>query len=307
MSLATGNPVLDDAPAPAAAGPAAGSRRRSPWRTGLRRFVRHRAALVGTVVLLIVVIGAVFAPLISGYDPNAIDLAAHNAGPSGAHWLGTDSIGRDELSRLLYGGRISLGVGLTSAALAVVIGTLLGSLAGLLGGWVDGFVMRLADIFMSFPSLVVIVVIAGIIGPSVTTMIIGIGLFQWPVCARLVRGVTLSLREQEFVHASRATGAGPFWLMTRHIIPAALPPVSVVATLAVAQAIALEATLSFLGLGVQPPSASWGNMLTDAQDLTIIRTQPWLWLPPALAVSVTVLAVNFIGDGLRDAVDPRQS
>jgi ABC-type dipeptide/oligopeptide/nickel transport system permease subunit len=160
---------------------------------------------------------------------------------------------------------------------------------------------------MSFPSLVVIVIIAGVIGPSVTTLIIGIGLFQWPVCGRLVRGVTLSLREQEFVHASRATGAGTYWLMTRHIVPAALPPVSVVATLAVAQAIGLEATLSFLGLGVQPPSASWGNMLTDAQDLTIIRTQPWLWLPPALAVAITVLAVNFVGDGLRDAVDPRQS
>lgn len=306
MSLATGDAVLDDAPAPAAAGSLA-TRRRSPWRTALRRFMRHKAAVAGTVVLLIVVVGAIFAPWISGHDPNAIDLAAHNSGPSGAHWLGTDSTGRDELSRLLFGGRVSLGVGLASAGVAVVIGTLLGSLAGLLGGLWDGFVMRLADIFMSFPSLVVIVVIAGIIGPSITTLIIGIGLFQWPVCGRLVRGVTLSLREQEFVQASRATGAGPFWLITRHIIPAALPPVSVVATLAVAQAIALEATLSFLGLGIQPPSASWGNMLTDAQDLTIIRTQPWLWLPPALAVAITVLAVNFIGDGLRDAVDPRQS
>ncbi len=306
MSLATGDPVLDDPSAPAAAGPST-AHRRSPWRTALRRFARHRAAVAGTVVLVIVIIGAVFAPWIAGHSPNAIDLATHNSGPSGAHWLGTDSTGRDELARLLYGGRVSLGVGLASAGVAVVIGTLLGSLAGLLGGWCDGFVMRLADIFMSFPSLVVIIVIAGIIGPSVTTMIIGIGLFQWPICGRLVRGVTLSLREQEFVHASRATGAGPYWLITRHIIPAALPPVSVVATLAVAQAIALEATLSFLGLGIQPPSASWGNMLTDAQNLTIIRTQPWLWLPPALAVAVTVLAVNFIGDGLRDAVDPRQS
>lgn len=297
-------PLLDGT---AATDGAAASSRRSPWRTALRRFLRHKAAVVSSVVLLIIVVGAVFAPWIAGHDPNAIDLTAHNAPPSAAHWLGTDSTGRDELARLLYGGRISLGVGLASAAFAVVIGTLLGSLAGLLGGWLDSFVMRLADIFMSFPSLVVIVVIAGIIGPSVTTMVVGIGLFQWPVCGRLVRGATLSLREQEFVHAARATGAGPYWLMTRHIIPAALPPVSVVATLAVAQAIGLEATLSFLGLGVQPPSASWGNMLTDAQDLTIVRTEWWLWLPPALAVAVTVLAVNFIGDGLRDAVDPRQS
>jgi ABC-type dipeptide/oligopeptide/nickel transport system permease subunit len=283
------------------------TQRRSPWRIALRRFRRHRAAMVSAVVLLIVVIGAVFARWISGHDPNAIDLFATHAAPSSKHWLGTDATGRDELSRLLYAGRVSLGVGLASAALAIVLGTLLGSIAGLLGGWWDGFVMRLADIFLSFPSLVVIVVIAGILGPSVLTMIIGIGLFQWPVCGRIVRGVTLSLREHEFVSASRATGAGPLWLMTRHIIPAALPSVSVVATLAVAQAIGLEATLSFLGLGVQPPSASWGNMLTDAQNLTVIRTEPWLWLPPALAVSMTVLAVNFVGDGLRDAVDPRQT
>lgn len=281
--------------------------RRSPWRTALRRFCRHRLALVSVVVLLIVVVGAVFARQISGYDPDAIDLYATRAAPSAHHWLGTDSTGRDVLSRVLYAGRVSLGVGLASAGIAVVLGTLLGSIAGLLGGWVDGLVMRLADVFLSFPSLVVIVVIAGILGPSVLTMVIGIGLFQWPVCGRMVRGVTLSLREQEFVQASRATGAGPFWLMTRHIIPAALPPVSVVATLAVAQAIGLEATLSFLGLGVQPPAASWGNMLTAAQSLTVIRSQPWLWLPPGIAVAVTVLAVNFVGDGLRDAVDPRQT
>jgi ABC-type dipeptide/oligopeptide/nickel transport system permease subunit len=281
--------------------------RRAPWRTGLRRFTRHRVAVISAVFVLIVVLAAIIARPLSGHDPNAIDLFATRAKPSGAHWLGTDSTGRDVLARLLFAGRISLGVGLASAAIAVVLGTLLGSLAGLLGGWVDGLVMRLADIFMSFPSLVVIVVVAGVLGPSVLTMIIAIGLFQWPVCGRLVRGVTLSLREQEFVLAARASGAGPGWLMTRHIIPAALPPVSVVATLAVAQAIALEATLSFLGLGVQPPAASWGNMLTDAQSLTIIRTQPWLWLPPGIAVALTVLAVNFIGDGLRDAVDPRQS
>jgi len=211
------------------------------------------------------------------------------------------------LARLLFAGRVSIGVGVASALLAVVLGTLLGSVSGLLGGAVDAVVMRLADVFMSFPSLVVMVVIAGVLGPSVVTMVIAIGLFQWPVCGRIVRGVTLSLREHEYVLASKATGAGPLWLMTRHIIPATLPPVSVAATLAVAQAIGLEATMSFLGLGVQPPAASWGNMLTDAQSLTVVRSQPWLWLPPGIAVAITVLAVNFIGDGLRDAVDPRHS
>ncbi len=303
MTFSTIDPMVEDGPNISAIGTA----RRSPWRTGLRRFRRHRVALASAIFLLLVVLAAIFARPLSGHDPNAIDLLATRAAPSGKHLLGTDATGRDVLSRLLFAGRISLGVGLASAAIAVVIGTILGSVAGLLGGWIDGLVMRLADVFMSFPSLVVILVISGILGPSVVTMIVAIGLFQWPICGRLVRGVTLSLREQEFVLASRATGAGPLWLMSRHIIPAALPPVSVVATLAVAQAIGLEATLSFLGLGVQPPSASWGNMLTDAQSLTVIRTEPWLWLPPGIAVALTVLAVNFVGDGLRDAVDPRQS
>jgi ABC-type dipeptide/oligopeptide/nickel transport system permease subunit len=278
-----------------------------PGRSAFRRFRRHPVAVGSVVFLFLVVLAAVFARPLSGHDPNVIDLLAARAAPSGEHLLGTDSTGRDVLSRLLFAGRISLGVGIASAALAVVLGTLLGSIAGLLGGWVDGIVMRLADVFMSFPSLVVIVVVAGILGPSVVTMIIAIGLFQWPVCGRIVRGVTLSLREQEYVLASRATGAGSLWLMRKHIIPAALPPVSVASTLAVAQAIGLEATLSFLGLGVQPPAASWGNMLTDAQSLTVIRSEPWLWLSPGIAVALTVLAVNFVGDGLRDAVDPRQS
>lgn len=281
--------------------------RRSPWRMGLRRFLRHRIAAASALVLLLMVGAAIFAGPISGHDPNATDLFGIRAAPSSEHWLGTDSTGRDVLSRLLFAARVSLGVGVASAAIAVVIGTLLGSLAGLMGGWADGLVMRLVDVFMSFPALVILLVVAGVLGPSVLTIVIGIGLFQWPVCGRLVRGVTLSLREQEYVQASRATGAGPFWIMTRHIMPAALPPVSVVATLAVAQAIELEATLSFLGLGIQPPSASWGNMLTDAQSLTVIKSEPWLWLPAGIAIAVTVLAVNFVGDGLRDAVDPRQA
>jgi ABC-type dipeptide/oligopeptide/nickel transport system permease subunit len=281
--------------------------RRSPWRTALRRFARHRVAVASAVFLVIVAVVAIFARQIAGHDPNAVNLFATRAAPSREHLLGTDPTGRDVLARLLFAGRISLGVGVASALLAVIIGTLLGSVSGLLGGPVDGLIMRLADVFMSFPSLVVMVVVAGVLGPSVVTMVIAIGLFQWPVCGRIVRGVTLSLREHEYVLASRATGAGPLWLMSRHIIPAALPPVSVAATLAVAQAIGLEATMSFLGLGVQPPSASWGNMLTDAQSLTVVRSQPWLWLPPGIAVALTVLAVNFIGDGLRDAVDPRQT
>jgi ABC-type dipeptide/oligopeptide/nickel transport system permease subunit len=281
--------------------------RRTPWRAGWRRFRRNPAAVASVVFLLFIVVMAVFAESISGYDPNAIDLAATRAAPSAAHWLGTDPTGRDVLARVLAAGRVSLGVGLAAAAFAVVLGSVLGAAAGLAGGWVDGLVMRLADVFMSFPSLVVMVVVAGVLGPSVPTLIISIGLFQWPLCGRIVRGVTLSLREQEYLLAARATGAGSLWLTRQHVLPAALPPISVSATLAVAQAIGLEATMSFLGLGVQAPAASWGNMLIDAQSLTVIADQPWLWLSPGLAVALTVLAVNFIGDGLRDAVDPRQS
>ncbi|OZM74635.1 peptide ABC transporter permease [Amycolatopsis antarctica] len=273
----------------------------------LRRFLRHRLAVASTVLVFVIIALAVFAGAVAGVDPDATDLGATRQGPSAAHWLGTDTVGRDVFSRLLHAGRVSLLVGVLAALLAVALGTVLGTIAGYFGGWIDGLVMRLADVFMSFPSLVVIIVLAGIIGPSVPTLVIAIGLFQWPVCGRLVRGVTLSLREQEYVLASRATGSSPAWLIRKHLVPAVLPAVSVAATLAVAQAIGLEATMSFLGLGVQAPAASWGNMLTDAQSLTVVRTMPWLWLPPGLAVAVTVLAVNFIGDGLRDAVDPRQS
>lgn len=279
---------------------------RSPARMALRRFVRHRAALISVVVLLVILILAAGADLIAQHDPNATDLLAASSGPSGDHWLGTDSTGRDVFSRLLHAGRTSLGVGVLAAALAVALGIVLGSVAGVFGGWVDGLIMRLADIFLSFPVLVVMIVLAGVLGPSVPTMIIAIGIFQWPICGRLVRASALSVRELEFVLASQATGARRWWVITRHILPAVMAPIVVAGTLAVAASIGLEATLSFLGLGIQPPTASWGNMLNDAQSLTVIRTQPWLWLPPGLAVAVTVLAVNFIGDGLRDALDPKQ-
>ncbi len=279
---------------------------RSPGRMALRRFLKHRAAVVSLIVLAVIVLAVLGADLIAQFPPNATDLSAIRSKPTAEHWLGTDGTGRDVFARLLHAGRVSLGVGIASAALAVILGIVLGSLAGMLGGWVDGLIMRLADIFLSFPSLVVMIVLAGILGPSVVTMIIAIGVFQWPICGRLVRGSALSIRENEYILASRATGAHPWWVITRHILPAVLPPVVVAGTLSVAGSIGLEATLSFLGLGIQPPTASWGNMLNEAQSLTVIRNQPWLWLPPGLAVAITVLGVNFIGDGLRDALDPKQ-
>jgi peptide/nickel transport system permease protein len=280
---------------------------RSPGRMALRRFLRHKLAIAGLVVLVLVVLVTVFAPLLTGYDPTKVDLSHVRKPPSADHLLGTDGSGRDVLARLLYAGRVSLLVGVFSALLAVGIGTILGAVAGILGGWVDSLIMRAADIFLSFPVLVVMIVIAGILGPSITTMVIAIGVFTWPNAGRVVRGVTLSLREREFVQASRAFGARTRWLVVHHVLPAVLNQIVVVATLAVATGILLEASLSFLGLGVQPPQPSWGNMLTDAQRLTVISQMPWLWLPPGIAVALTVLSVNFVGDGLRDALDPREA
>lgn len=288
------------------AGPADGERARSlsPGVRALRRFGRNRLAVAGAVLLTAVLLVTLLAPLIAAHPPNAVDLGAARREPSAAHWFGTDASGRDVLARTLHAGRVSLLVGLSAALATVTAGTLLGAVSGLFGGWPDHVIMRAADVVMSFPTVVVILVLAGIVGPSTTVLIAAIGLTQWPVAARVVRGVTLSLREREYVQAARAAGAGSWWLIRRHVVPAALPPVTVTGTLAVAQAIMLETTASFLGLGVRPPQASWGNMLNDAQNLTLVQTMPWLWLPPGVAIVVTVLAVNFAGDGLRDAVNP---
>lgn len=280
--------------------------RATPARLAFRRFMRHRLAVAGVIVLTLIVASAVLAGVISGHSPTTVDLTDVRKPPSAGHWLGTDASGRDVLARLLYAGRVSLGVSIIAAGIAVTVGALLGAIAGLVGGWADMIIMRIADIVLSFPSLVVVIIIAGIFGPSVITLTLAIGLFGWPTAARVVRGVTLSIREREFVQAARAVGAGNRWLIVHHVLPAVLAPVVVVATLSIAQFILLEAALSFLGLGVQAPAPSWGNMLQEAQSLTVISGQPWRWIPPGIAVALTVLAVNFIGDGLQDAVDPKQ-
>ncbi|MFI6393543.1 oligopeptide ABC transporter permease [Nonomuraea sp. NPDC050547] len=278
---------------------------RSPARLAARRFRRNRMAPAGAVFLTVIVLMALAAPLVSGHDPNAVDLSAFREPPSAAHLLGTDSSGRDVFARLVHAGRVSLLVGLMSALAAVVLGALLGALAGMFGGLLDAAVMRVADVVLSFPSLVVVVVLAGVLGPSTAMLVVVFAACNWPTACRVVRGLTLALREQEYVQAARAFGAGRLTIVFRHVLPAVLSQVAVVGTLLVAQMILLEAVLSFLGLGVQPPQASWGNMLNDAQSLTLIQTMPWLWLPPGLAIALTVLAVNFVGDGLRDAVDPK--
>ncbi len=275
-------------------------RRTSVW----GRFRRHRVALVGLIILAILTIGAVGAPIIARQDPDRVSISSIRKPPSSGHILGTDAVGRDVFSRLLYAGRISLRVGVIAVSIYTTIGVVLGALAGYYGRWVDSLIMRAADIVLAFPTLILIITIVSLLGPSINNVMLVIGLLGWPPIARLVRGLFLTLREREFILAGRTIGASNGRLIFRHILPNALAPVIVAATFGMANAILLEAGLSFLGLGVQPPTSSWGNMLTDAQSLTVLESLPWLWIPPGVAIALAVLAINFIGDGLRDALDP---
>jgi len=257
------------------------------------------------VVLAALVVVALFAPKIAPYDPAYIDLALARTGPSAAHWFGTDTIGRDVLSRLIYASRVSMSVGIVSVAFYLAIGLALGLLAGYYGGFVDGVLMRIGDMVMAFPTLILVMVIVALTGPSIWNIMAVIGLLGWPEVARLVRSIVLILRSQEFVLAARASGVRDVMIIFRHVLPNTTGAAMVAATFGVANAILVEAALSFLGMGVQPPTASWGNMLSDAQSLTALEYMPWLWIPPGLMILVTTLAVNFLGDGLRDALDPR--
>lgn len=261
-------------------------------------------AMLGLVVMVLLTIGAVGAPVIARKNPYKVDLSSYRKPPSTAHVLGTDAAGRDVFSRLLYAGRVSLSVGLVAVSIYTAIGMTLGALAGYGGGWIDGLAMRLADVFLSFPSLIIIITMVAVLGPSIYNVMLAIGLLGWPPIARLLRGDLLSLREREFVTAARSIGAPGWRIVIRHLLPNALAPIIVAATFGIANAILLEAGLSFLGLGVPLPTASWGNMLTDAQSLTVLSTMPWLWIPPGVMIALAVLSINFIGDGLRDALDP---
>ena len=281
------------------------ARRRQQRGTGIwQRFRRHRMAMAALLVLMLLAIGAIGAPVITRKNPYKVDLSSYRKPPSKAHILGTDAAGRDVFSRLLYAGRVSLSVGLVAVAIYTAIGMTLGAVAGYAGGWVDGLAMRLADVFLSFPSLIIIITMVAVLGPSIYNVMLAIGLLGWPPIARLLRGDLLSLRERDFVTAARAIGAPGWRIVIRHLLPNALAPIIVAATFGIANAILLEAGLSFLGLGVPLPTASWGNMLTDAQSLTVLSSMPWLWVPPGVMIALAVLSINFIGDGLRDALDP---
>ena len=286
----------------------------SEWRAAWRRFRRHRLAMIGlgflVFMFLACFVGANFAP-----DPDQQNLLQPTSGPSGAHWFGTDELSRDSLSRVLHGGQISLKVALGIAVLSTLIGVVIGALAGFYRGWLDGLLMRFTDLWIALPALPFLAVAVSIgtvdLGPFGSIDLggpLGITLLLscllWGSIARVVRGATLALREREFVDAARAIGASNTRIITRHVIPNCLGPIIVNATLVVAEAILVESTLSFLGFGIQPPTPSWGNLLSDS----IGTVEDWWWLTvfPGLAIFLTVLAVNFVGDGLRDAFDPRR-
>lgn len=273
------------------------------------RFRRNRAAMVGTFLLIVLIFMALAAPILTPHDPHYANIRAREQPPGAEHRLGTDGIGRDVMSRILWGGRMSLMVGVVSMAIALTLGILFGALAGYYGGWIDNIIMRFVDIILSFPTLVLLIVVASMLPaeiPSIYGTMTVIGGLSWPGVARLVRAEFLSIREREYVEAARAAGINTSRTIFRHMLPGAMAPIVVAATLGVAGAILSEASLSFLGLGVQPPIPSWGNMLSEGLSWRVLSGKWWLWIPPGVMIFISVMSINLVGDGLRDALDPRQ-
>jgi ABC-type dipeptide/oligopeptide/nickel transport system permease subunit len=272
-----------------------------------RALRRDARAWFGIGVVVLIVLLAALAPLVSRHDPLRIDLVNQLQGPSLSHWLGTDIQGRDVWARLVYGARVSLSAGIVSQSIALLIGLSMGLIAGYYGGWVDELVMRLADVTLAFPTLLLLIAMAAALQPSLGVVFLTIGIVGWAGMARLVRGQVLVVRQLEFVQASRALGARDLRIVLRHVLPSVLAPVLIAATLGVAAAIMAESSLSFLGLGVQPPTPSWGAMIADGRDLNQLRNAPWTSLAPGLAIGAAVLGFNLLGDALRDALDPRHA
>lgn len=277
----------------------------SPALRAFRRFLRHRPATVGFVILLILALSALFAPMIQRYPPEMIDLDNRGSPPSAEHWLGTDRIGRDIWSRAIHAGRISLSLGTIAALITATIGTILGSIAGFMRGMTDALIMRLVDLLMTLPDILILLILVMYLGPGLANLMIILPALGWAGSCRLMRGQVLAVRELDYILAGRCLGYPTWRILLRHVLPNAFTPILVSITLGVGSVILAEAGLSFLGLGVQPPTPSWGNMLNEATNLLVLQSMPWIWLPPALLVVVTVLSINFVGDGLRDAIDPR--
>lgn len=277
---------------------------RREWRRRLRRFTRHRPAMVSLILLVLLAAGAILAPQLATHDPDEVDLFSRLAGPSAKHFLGTDDTGRDIFSRLLFGGRITLLVGLVSAAISIVVGVTLGGISGFLGGVADSIIMRVTDGLLAIPMFFFMLVIMAVFGGGLLQIVLVVGLTSWMPLARVVRGEVMRTKRLNFVEAADALGAPVTRVITNHVLPQSIPSIIVSATLGVANAILLESALSYLGLGVQPPTASWGNMLNGAQSY--IFTRPSLAVWPGILIFVTVMACNSLGDGVRDALDPAE-
>lgn len=284
----------------------------SPWRLAFRRLRKNKLAMTGLFVLIFMFIFSFIGPLLSPYNVIQTNILNANKAPSAQHWLGTDSIGRDVLLRLMLGGRISLLVGLVSVTISVIVGTTVGGLSGFYGGWVDNLLMRVADIFMAAPFFPILIILSAVMSDRKVTpesrifiVMFIIGILSWAGLSRLIRGQILSLREQEFMQAAEALGIRDSRKIMKHLIPNVIPTIIVSATLGIGSAILTESALSFLGLGVNPPIPSWGNMIQAANNFYNLQFRPWLWIPPGVCIFVTVMSINLLGDGLRDALDPK--
>ncbi len=281
---------------------------KSPFKIALRRFMKNKLAVAGVIILFLIVVAVSAAPLLTDHSPTKSNLLLIERPPSADHPLGNDSSGRDILSRLLYGGRISLIVGFSAMIFTLIIGVTLGSIAGYYGGKIDAIIMRFTDMMLMLPFLVLCLTIVALLEKvTIGIFVTIIALTAWPNLTRIIRGTFLSLREQEFVLGARAIGASDMRIILRHFIPNAIGPIVVNATLMMATYIIIESGLSFIGFGIPQPTPTWGNMISEAQSLRILRNSPGAWIPPGLLILLTVLCINFIGDGLRDALDPKSN
>lgn len=277
-----------------------------------KRFRKNKLAIFGAIITLVFIFFALFAPLLTPYNPSEFFVGPDGstydryASPSGAHWLGTDSLGRDILTRLLYGARVTIVVAFSSVVISTFIGTAVGLLAGYFGKLLDGILMRIVDIVISFPVLFLLISISTIMEPSLWIVVFAIGFVQWTNTARLVRGEVLRIKDYDYIVAADGSGSRSPKIILKHILPNILAPIMVQITIGTAQAILMEASLSFLGVGIQQPTPSWGNMLIDAQRSLVLKEMPWVWIPPGMVTFLLVLGIYFVGDGLRDAFDPKQ-
>ena len=279
----------------------------SYWSSVFRRFSKNKLAVVSLVLMSLIVLMCVFVPILSPYTIEGTQLTAgiRDQPPSWSHWLGTDKIGRDLFTRLFFGGRISLGTSLAATAALCVIGVILGSVSGYYRGIVDAVIMRICEMFMSFPFTIMCITLGAVFGPGPRTMIVALALLSWPSICRIVRGQILTLRELEYMEACEALGISDFRRIFRHLFPNVLAYIIVYATLSMASVILTETALSFLGLGVAPPTPSWGNLIQEARDVTVLANKWWYWMPPGIMICLSVMCFNILGDGLRDAVDPK--